>query len=87
MSILAWIIVGLIGGFIGSKLVNRTGAGALLDIAIGILGALIGGFIMHQLGDPGVTGLNLWSIFVSAIGSALFLIIFHAVRGRGRVLP
>lgn len=85
MSIIAWIIVGLIGGFIGSKIVNRRGEGLLLDIGLGIVGALLGGFLMNMAGSVGINGLNLWSIFVSAIGSALVLIIYHAITGTRRV--
>lgn len=83
MGILAWIIVGLIGGFIGSKIVNKSGEGMLLDIALGVVGALVGGFVMHLFGTEGVNGINIWSIFVSALGSVVFLVIYHAIRGAG----
>jgi uncharacterized membrane protein YeaQ/YmgE (transglycosylase-associated protein family) len=81
MSILAWIILGLIAGFIGSKLVNRSGEGIVLDIVLGIVGAVVGGFIFNTVGSVGVTGLNIWSVFVSAIGAALVLVIYHAIAG------
>ena len=80
MSILAWIVLGLIAGFIGSKLVNKSGEGVLLDIILGIVGALIGGWVFNFFGAAGVTGLNLYSLLVAAIGSVFFLVVYHALR-------
>jgi len=80
MSIIAWIILGLVAGFIASKIVNRHGAGVLLDIVIGIVGALIGGWIMAAVGGQGVTGFNLYSLLVAIGGAVVLLIIAHAVR-------
>lgn len=80
MSILAWIILGLIAGFIASKLVNKTGEGFFLDILLGIVGALVGGWLFTTFGMAGVTGLNLWSILVSVIGAVIFLVVYHAIR-------
>jgi uncharacterized membrane protein YeaQ/YmgE (transglycosylase-associated protein family) len=82
MSILAWVILGLISGFVGSKLVNHSGEGVLLDIGLGIVGAVVGGFLFNMIGSVGVTGLNLWSIFVSIIGAMLVLVVYHAVARR-----
>ena len=81
MSILAWIVLGLISGFIASKVVNKTGEGILLDIVLGIVGAVIGGWLFNTFGMAGVTGLNLWSLLVAVIGAVLFLVIYHALRG------
>jgi uncharacterized membrane protein YeaQ/YmgE (transglycosylase-associated protein family) len=80
MSIIAWIILGLIAGFIASKLVNRHGEGVFLDIVIGIVGAVIGGWIMAALGGQGVTGFNLYSLLVAIGGAIVLLLIAHAVR-------
>jgi uncharacterized membrane protein YeaQ/YmgE (transglycosylase-associated protein family) len=80
MSILAWIVLGLIAGFIGSKLVNKSGEGVLLDIILGIVGALIGGWVFNFFGASGVNGLNLYSLLVAVIGSVLFLVVYHALR-------
>jgi uncharacterized membrane protein YeaQ/YmgE (transglycosylase-associated protein family) len=80
MSILAWIVLGLIAGFIGSKLVNKTGEGLILDILLGIVGAVLGGWLFNRFGASGVTGLNLYSLLVAVIGSVLFLVIYHAIR-------
>jgi uncharacterized membrane protein YeaQ/YmgE (transglycosylase-associated protein family) len=80
MSFLAWIVLGLIAGFIGSKLVNKTGEGILLDIVLGIVGAVIGGWLFNTFGAAGVTGLNLYSLLVAVIGSVIFLVAYHAIR-------
>jgi uncharacterized membrane protein YeaQ/YmgE (transglycosylase-associated protein family) len=80
MSILAWIVLGLIAGLIGSKLVNKSGEGVLLDIILGIVGAVIGGWVFNLFGAAGVTGLNLYSLLVAVIGSVLFLVVYHALR-------
>jgi uncharacterized membrane protein YeaQ/YmgE (transglycosylase-associated protein family) len=82
MSILAWIILGLIAGFIASHLVNHSGEGMLLDIVLGIVGALVGGWIFNAFGSTGVNGLNLWSLLVSVIGAVVFLVIYHAIVRR-----
>jgi len=82
MSILAWIVLGLIAGFIASKIVNRQGAGCLLDIVLGIVGAFVGGIIFTAVGGHGVTGFNLWSMFVAIVGAVVVLVIYHAVFDR-----
>ncbi|HUZ63421.1 MAG TPA: GlsB/YeaQ/YmgE family stress response membrane protein [Acetobacteraceae bacterium] len=82
MSILGWIILGLIAGFIGNKLVNNAGQGLLLDIVLGIVGALVGGFIFTQFGAAGVTGFNLYSMIVAIIGAVIVLAIYRAISGR-----
>jgi uncharacterized membrane protein YeaQ/YmgE (transglycosylase-associated protein family) len=80
MSFLAWIVLGLIAGFIGSKIVNKTGEGVLLDIVLGIVGAVVGGWLFNTFGAPGVTGLNLYSILVAAVGAVVLLVVYHAIR-------
>ncbi|HWJ36596.1 MAG TPA: GlsB/YeaQ/YmgE family stress response membrane protein [Steroidobacteraceae bacterium] len=82
MSIIAWVVLGLIAGFIASKLVNKTGEGMLMDIVLGIVGAVIGGWLFHTFGMPGVTGLNVYSLLVAVIGAAVFLIVYHALTRR-----
>ena len=82
MSFLAWIILGLIAGFIGSKLVNKSGEGVFLDIILGIVGAVVGGWVFSLVGAQGVNGLNLYSLFVAVIGSVIFLVIYHALFRR-----
>jgi uncharacterized membrane protein YeaQ/YmgE (transglycosylase-associated protein family) len=80
MPIITWIILGLLAGYIGSKLVNNRGEGIILDTFIGIVGAVVGGYIFHFFHARGVTGLNLWSILVAVIGSVVTLTIWHAIR-------
>jgi uncharacterized membrane protein YeaQ/YmgE (transglycosylase-associated protein family) len=82
MSIIGWIILGLIAGFIGSKIVDKHGQGFWLNIALGIIGALVGGFIFELIGSSGVSGLNIWSMIVAVIGSVVVLLIYNAVAGR-----
>jgi uncharacterized membrane protein YeaQ/YmgE (transglycosylase-associated protein family) len=82
MSILAWVVLGLIAGFIASKLVNRSGEGVIVDILLGIGGALVGGWLFHVFGMHGVTGLNLYSMLVAIVGAAVVLIVYHALVGR-----
>ena len=80
MSILAWIVLGLIAGFIGSKIVNKSGEGVILDVLLGIVGAVLGGWLFSRFGAAGVTGLNLYSLLVAVVGSVLFLVVYHAIR-------
>jgi uncharacterized membrane protein YeaQ/YmgE (transglycosylase-associated protein family) len=80
MSVLAWIVLGLIAGFIGSKIVNHQGEGVLMDIVLGIVGAMLGGWLFTRFGAQGVSGVNLYSIFVAVIGAVVFLITYHAIR-------
>jgi uncharacterized membrane protein YeaQ/YmgE (transglycosylase-associated protein family) len=82
MSIVTWIVLGLISGFIASKIVNKTGEGVVLDIVLGIVGAIVGGFVFAQFGAAGVSGLNLYSMFVAVIGAVVALVIYHAVVRR-----
>jgi uncharacterized membrane protein YeaQ/YmgE (transglycosylase-associated protein family) len=80
MSIVGWIILGLIAGFIASKIVNRHGEGVILDIVLGIVGAVVGGWLMAAFGGEGVNGFNLYSMFVAIVGAVVLLLIAHAVR-------
>ena len=82
MSILAWIVLGVIAGFIASKLVNKSGSGLVLDLVLGVVGAVVGGFLFNQFGAAGVSGLNLYSLLVAVVGAAVVLVIYHAVTGR-----
>ena len=86
MSVLAWIVLGLISGFIASKIVNKTGEGVVLDIVLGIVGAVVGGWLFNTFGHMGVTGLNLYSFLVAIVGAIIVLVIYHAlVRTSARV--
>ena len=85
MSIIGWLVLGLISGFIASKIVNKSGEGLILDIVLGIVGAFVGGFLFTYLGAAGVTGFNLYSMFVAVIGAVVILVLYHLVRGRRAV--
>ena len=81
MSIIAWIVLGLIAGFIASKLYSGSGQGFLMDIVLGIVGAVVGGYLFTALGATGITGFNLYSMFVAVIGAVVLLAIYHAIMG------
>lgn len=80
MSIIGWIIIGLIAGFIASKIVNRSGSGFFVDILLGIVGGVVGGWVFSLFGGSGMSGINLYSLFVAVIGSVIVLVVFHMVR-------
>ena len=82
MSIIAWLILGLIAGFIGSKVVNSTGQGIVIDIVLGIVGAFVGGYLFTLVGAAPVTGLNIYSLLVAIVGAIIVLVIYHALVGR-----
>jgi uncharacterized membrane protein YeaQ/YmgE (transglycosylase-associated protein family) len=80
MSIISWVVLGLIAGFFGSKLINKTGEGFFLDIALGIVGAVVGGWLFHVFGMHRVTGLNIYSLIVAVVVAVVFLVVYHAIR-------
>ncbi|MBV8961719.1 MAG: GlsB/YeaQ/YmgE family stress response membrane protein [Hyphomicrobiales bacterium] len=82
MSIIGWLVLGLIAGFIASKVVNKRGEGVILDIVLGIVGALVGGFLFTELGATGITGFNLYSMLVAIIGAVVVLVVYHLIAGR-----
>lgn len=86
MGIIAWLVLGLIAGFIGSKIVNKSGEGLILDIVLGIVGAMVGGYVFTLFGASGVTGLNIYSLVVAVIGAILVLFIYHLVFRRSRAV-
>jgi uncharacterized membrane protein YeaQ/YmgE (transglycosylase-associated protein family) len=87
IGLISWIILGLIAGFIGSKIVNKTGEGVVLDIILGVIGAVLGGYLFNSFGAEGVTGLNLWSLLVAVIGAIVVLMIYRLIIGGGRLAP
>ena len=82
MGVIAWVVLGLIAGFIASKIVNKSGEGFLMDIVLGIVGAVVGGYIFAALGFGGVSGVNPYSIVVAIVGAVIVLFVYHAVTGR-----
>ena len=85
MSIIAWIILGLIAGFIGGRIVDKEGKGLWLNIALGIVGAIVGGVIFSAFGGTSVTGVNLYSLIVAVIGSIVVLWVYNAFNSRRRM--
>ncbi len=82
MSIIGWIVLGIISGFLASKVVNKRGEGLLLDMVLGIVGAVVGGWLFNTFGMPGVTGFNLYSMLVAVLGAIVILVLYHAVTRR-----
>ncbi|NKE75705.1 GlsB/YeaQ/YmgE family stress response membrane protein [Ochrobactrum sp. MC-1LL] len=83
MSVMSWIILGLIAGFIGSKIVNKSGQGLFLDIALGIVGAIVGGVLSSQLFGRGVIGaFDPISLVIAIVGSIIVLWVYHAITGK-----
>jgi uncharacterized membrane protein YeaQ/YmgE (transglycosylase-associated protein family) len=80
MGVIGWIVLGLIAGYIASTLVNKRGEGLPFDILLGIVGAVVGGWIFQAAGAAGVTGFNLWSLLVAVVGAVAFLVVWHAIR-------
>ena len=78
LAFIAWIVLGVVTGFIGSKFINKTGHGRDRDVLLGVIGAIVGGFVSNLFRDAGVTNLNLYSAFVAIIGAVVFLVIYHA---------
>ena len=85
MSIIGWIVLGLLAGFIASDIVNRRGQGLIWDIVLGIVGAIVGGWLFAVFGHQGVTGFNLYSMGVAVIGAIVVLLVYHAVADRRTV--
>jgi uncharacterized membrane protein YeaQ/YmgE (transglycosylase-associated protein family) len=82
MSVIGWIVLGLVAGFIGSKIVNSSGQGLLMDIVLGVVGAVVGGLIFSFFGASGITGFNIWSLVVAVVGSIVVLWLYHQMSGR-----
>ena len=82
MSIIAWIVLGLIAGSSRASWSAGSGQGLLMDIVLGIVGAVVGGYLFTALGATGITGFNLYSMFVAIVGAAVLLWLYHAIAGR-----
>ena len=80
MSFLAWVVLGLVAGFIASKIVNKRGEGFFLDVILGIVGAVVGGWVFSLVGASGVTGVNIYSLLVAVAGAIVVLFAYHALR-------
>lgn len=85
MSVIAWIVFGLVTGFVASRIVNQHGQGCILNVVLGIVGAFVGGFIFTRIGGNGITGFNVYSMFVAIVGAIVVLVAYHAITGRRRL--
>ena len=86
MSILTWIILGLIVGFIASRLMGAGGYGLLGDIVVGVLGAFVGGWLAAQFLGLDVTGVNVTSIVIGVVGAVILIVVSRALMPRRRWL-
>jgi uncharacterized membrane protein YeaQ/YmgE (transglycosylase-associated protein family) len=82
MSFIAWIVLGLVAGFIASKVINKQGEGLVMDIVLGVVGAVVGGWVFRMFGMAGVTGLNIYSLVVAVLGAVVFLLVYHLLVRR-----
>jgi uncharacterized membrane protein YeaQ/YmgE (transglycosylase-associated protein family) len=80
MSIIAWLVLGVVAGFVASKIVNKSGEGLIRDLVLGVIGAVVGGWVMETFGKAGVSGLNIYSFVVAILGAVLVLVVFHMIR-------
>ena len=85
MTLIGWIVFGLVTGFVASRIVNQHGQGCILNVVLGIVGAFIGGFIFASIGRQGITGFNVYSMFVAITGAIVVLLLYHAITGRRRL--
>src|SRR4029453_9823740 len=84
MTFVGWVVFGLITGFVASGVVNQQGQGCILNVVLGILGACVGGLIFTSIGGRGITGFNVYSMFVAVVGAIVVLVVYHAITGRRR---
>jgi uncharacterized membrane protein YeaQ/YmgE (transglycosylase-associated protein family) len=82
MGILAWLGLGLVAGFLASLFVNKRGEGMFMDIVLGIVGAVVGGFIAQFAGFSGITGFDLYSMLIAVGGAIVVLVVYHALARR-----
>lgn len=81
INIIAWLIFGAVVGWLATLIVSNDSGGSLLgDIAVGLIGALVGGFIAYFLTGRGVEGISLWSFLWSFIGAVVLMLVFKSVR-------
>ena len=85
-SFIAWIVLGLVIGFIGSRILSKTGHGRVTEILLAVIGAMVGGFSANLLGKSGGSGLDFYSLIVAAVGAFVFMFVYHALFRRRRFL-
>jgi uncharacterized membrane protein YeaQ/YmgE (transglycosylase-associated protein family) len=82
VTVLGWIVFGLITGFVASRIVAQRGQGCILNVVLGIVGAVVGGAMFTSIGGTGITGFNVYSMFVAIIGAIMVLMVYHAITGK-----
>lgn len=82
MSLFVWILLGLVSGLIASHIVNHRGEGIVIDTLLGVVGAIVGGWLFNMFGRAGVNGLNMHSFLVATVGAIVLLFVYHAIRRR-----
>jgi uncharacterized membrane protein YeaQ/YmgE (transglycosylase-associated protein family) len=80
MSFVLWIVLGLAAGLIGGRLGKRKGEGILLDVVLGVVGAMAGGWLCYTFGPAAVNGFHIFSLYAAVIGSLVFLLAYYAYR-------
>ena len=86
ITFVAWILIGLVVGYMGSQILNRADRHLVRYILLSIVGAIVGGFLANLLGKSGIRGLDLYSLLVAVVGAIVFLIVYHAIFRRRRFL-
>ena len=84
LNLIGWVILGLVAGFIASKIVNKTGSGLLMDVVLGLIGAFVGGWVMQKFGHSATTGLNIYSLVVATVGAVVVMLAYHFIFRRGQ---
>ena len=86
LTFVAWIVIGLVAGYLGSLILNRRNPRVISYVLLGIVGAIVGGFLSNLLGRPHLGALDTYSMIVAVVGAVVFLIVYHAVFRRRRFL-
>lgn len=86
LTLFAWILIGLVVGYFGSKILNKTDFRLFRYVLLSIIGAMVGGYLAQLLGNPDIKGTSLYSMAVALVGAGVFLIVYHAIFRRRRFL-
>ena len=87
MDFFTWLVVGTLAGWLAGRVMGTSRQqGLLLDVVVGIAGALIGGFLFSQFGATDTTGFSIWSLFVAFTGAVVLLGVIRLVSGRRKLL-
>ncbi len=86
LTFITWIVIGLLVGYLGSKILNKTDYRLFVYVLLSTVGALIGGYLAQTFGTAGVTGIDLYSMLVAVVSAGVFLIVYHAIFRRKKFL-